>query len=332
MLLGQTNELLEQASIQFSSERVTVKEGENIHRVLAGPFLEKKVFWPTLVTEEGKKVVRMRSVSIPKTGSPLLSTLAAIDKEVRLTLGENDPKSQFKPSSSYLYLIFNREDTEPIVKIASYKFTIFKRLEEIQAELSSNDKNMLKNGLIFMYDVVLKKIIEDPKRPRYTTKYSADPDSENNKLMGSIPKELLNYSAAEIEKVLTENEIYPIIFTPEELKAIKDCDIDLEAQTKPMSEEEIRAKLIEFPICLNAKDSMGRYYFPQEDKFMKALESAEISYLKEVDNQQVKEIKKLDDGDETQTIKEKPAEIQLNKSEVNEVKSENGTVLKRWKS
>jgi hypothetical protein len=283
--LGQTPDLIQNADMSKFTDRVEIKEGINTHRVLTGPFLSRSVYWPTLTTEGGQSVQRMRSVIVPKTGSEVLKGIASVEKEVRRNSGETDPRSQFTPSNLYLYLIFNRdelvpEDEGPTVRVAGYKQTVYNRLVEIQNERSTKDQSKLKNGLIFMYDVQIKKTIGDKSKPRFTTKYTVDVDTENNKVMGQIPAELADYPFDKVAKVLDENDIWQYIFTPEELEAIQSCETDLLAETAPSTEEQIINKLKENPIFLGAKDSnSGTFLFPQNEIFMNYLVSNSLPLI-----------------------------------------------------
>jgi len=326
MLLGQTKELIDAAKFSTFTARVEIEEGRNIHRVLAGPYLLKQVFWPTLVEDQGKLVSRMRSAIVPKEGSKIFDALIAVEKEFRYLNGEEDPKSQFSPSSSFLYLVLDRKDDIPVVRVAGYKWSIYKRLEEIQSEPSSKDPKKLKNGLIFMYDVIIKKTVDDPKRPKFTTKYTVDPDSENNQYLGEIPAELLKLSAGEIDKIMTENKVYQTIFTEEELKAIEACDIDLLKEVLPNSEEEIKTKLLENPINLKAQDSSSRYIFPQTDKFLKSLESMGLKYL----NSTQEEPKGKMEVQEAEVIETSQSTLKVNVKPPDSITSVNGKKITKW--
>ena len=110
MQIGQTQDLIVKADMSKFSDRVKINEGINTHRVLNGPFLARSVYWPTLVNDQGQMNQRMKSVIIPKMGSELLRSLSDNEKEFRRGLGETDPRSQFTPSNTYLYLIFNRDE------------------------------------------------------------------------------------------------------------------------------------------------------------------------------------------------------------------------------
>ena len=285
MKIGQTQDLVVNADMSKFSDRVVIKEGINTHRVLRGPFLMRSVYWPTLILDQGQYNQRMKSVLVPKTGSTLLRSLSDTEKEFRRTQGESDPRSQFTPSNTYMYLILNRdevkaEDELPVVRVAAYKQTIYNRLEEIQSEKSTKDKTKLKNGLIFMYDVQIKKTVGDAAKPRYTTKYTVDVDSENNKVQGVMPIELHEMPVDKMMEVLTNNNIWKSIFTEQELAAIDACEIDLGTETNPNNEEEILHKLKENPIFLGAKDgNSGQFLFPQNEQFMKFLKSKELPIL-----------------------------------------------------
>ena len=288
MKMGQTPDLVMNADMSKFSDRVTIKEGANTHRVLNGPFLMRSVYWPTLVLDQGQYNQRMKSVLVPKTGSTFLRSLSDSEKEFKRLMGESDPRSQFTPSNTYMYLIFNRdeikaEDELPVVRVAAYKQTVYNRLEEIQSEKSTKDKTKLKNGLIFMYDVQIKKTVGDAARARYTTKYTVDVDSENNVVQGSIPIELYGMPVDKMMEVLTTNNIWKSIFTEQELAAIDACEIDLEMETNPNNEEEILHKLKDNPIFLGAKDgNSGQFLFPQNEQFMAFLKNKELPILESV--------------------------------------------------
>ena len=336
MKLGQTPDLVQNADMSKFSDRVDIKEGINTHRVLTGPFLTRSVYWPTMAEEGGQMVQRMRSVLIPKTGSELLRSLSDAEKEFRRTMGENDPRSQFTPSNAYLYLVFNRDEAVaegdlPQVRVAAYKQTIFNRLKEIQEERSTKDSNNLKNGLIFMYDVQIKKTIGDKSRARFTTKYTVDVDSENNKFQGNIPAKMLEMSWDQVVKVLDENKLWGEIFTPEELQAIEDCEIDLAAETKPNTEEEILAKLKDNPVFLGAKDpNSGQFMFPQNEQFMTFLKSKEVPILESAAQSQLppKSESPIQIEEKPQETKPESQEIKVDTAQ--EVQTENGRPIKRW--
>lgn len=346
MKLGQTADLIQKADMSKFSDRVEIKEGINTHRVLNGPFLMRSVYWPTLVMEQGQQAQRMRSVLIPKAGSELLRSIADNEKEFRRMMGESDPRSQFTPTNSYMYLIFNRDEVvqedEPIkVRVAAYKQTVYNRLKEIQAEISTVDNTKLKNGLIFMYDVQIKKTVGDRARARFTTKYTVDVDSENNQAQGHMPVVLLDMTFKEVMKVLEKNEILDQIFTKAELEAIEKCEIDLLGETKANTEEEIIHKLKDNPIFLGAKDNnTGTFLFPQNEQFMTFLKSKELPLLDSAAQTQLP-------AQEQETPTEAPpiqttAEPQPENKEitvetgptpdgkVDEVQTENGDGIIRW--
>jgi len=334
MFLGQTNKMVDEAQIKKFTDKVTINVGRNQHRVLTGPFLQRVVYWPSLeqdsTTGEMKQVAKM--VNVPKEGSQIFDALSSIEKEIRATMGEKEPRSKFKPNNQYLYLIFNREEEEPIVRAASYKWTIFNRLDQIQKQISSKDKNMLAHGLIFMYDIIITKTVGDPNRAQYTTKYSVDPDVESNPFLGSVPVEFLKYSEAQIMETLSEEAqegktYLEMIFTPEELKAIEECDIDLTKEINPLSDDKILAKITESPIYFGAKDQNGHYMFPQEEHFMKAMKSMDIKLIESesVDDQ------KATDSSKTTEVKEEVKEEEPKK--LGGIKKEpegSSPTIKKW--
>jgi len=342
MQVGQTKELIDEATFSSFSGRVVLKTGEggNRHRVLRGPFRASTVYWPTLVNEEGELKPRMKTVTVPPTGSEFVKKLASVEEEVRRTMGENEPKSQFKTSHTFLYLIFDREDETdpPEVKVASYKYSVYKRLEEIQRELSTKDKSFLKYGLIFMYDVIVKKIVEDPNRPIYTTKYKVEVDIENNPMQGRVPADVLNLNTKDLNDLLAENDVFSEVFTPEEIEIIDACKIKLDEETKPNTEAEIIAKFHEFPINLQAKNPQtGMFHFPQNDRFISYLKNMELPLLGEGNGKALKEPEKEQPQKETEKEPIEDAEVveekvkeEVEEKPKKETEKEPKTKTKRW--
>lgn len=336
MKLGQTEELIKGAKNRFS-EQIKIETGDNWIRILNGPYPLYTCYYPTQVEDEGELKTRMRVITVDKNSTPLLKLLESSEKEIRSTMGENKPKSQFTPKPTYLYLAFDRRDPEPIVKVVALKWTAFQGLETAQAEVSTQDEAKLRNGLIFMYDISIRKIVTDPNRPARTTKYSIHVDTEGNKFTGKIPVQALKFSTDQIQEMMDKSKLWDYAFTPKELNTIKECKIDLINETTPMTDEEIRAKFIEEPIFLGAKDPDNRYYFPQSDKFVKLIttnglklietenQDAEVPATESTQEEQVEVVKQTQE-EQVEVIK--PAKDSSEK--VDEIKTQAGTSIPNW--
>ena len=344
MLLGQTEDLKKEATLNQFSDQLELKVGVNRHRVLRGPFLVRSVYWPTMVEEEGETRQKTKAVVVPtKTGSPFLKALADSEKEFRRMQGEADPRSNFSPSSKYLYLAFDKDDPEhnekPEVKVASYKYTIYTRLEEIQSEESTKNAGHLKNGLIFMYDVLIKKTVGDPNKPMFTTRYTVDVDTENNVAQGKIPMDLLKMSAEELNKTLIDNKIYEQIFTPAEMEAIEKCNIDIPGMYTPQSDEEIIAKLMDSPIAIRAKNfSTGNFLFPQNDQFINFIQTKGLRILEDGETKEEAPGTNASRGDAPGAKEEAPPQenkVEIKTDKATEeapaaVKTEEGSTINKW--
>jgi hypothetical protein len=274
--LGHSQQMQKEARGDFSS-KVRLEEGPNIHRILYGPIKVGTVWYPTLIWDEEKDefVQSMRAFRPPETGSPL-DALASLEKVTRKKKGEENPRSSLDPTKRWNYLVFNLESEEyPKIEVAEYPWSVFDELCRIEKEEDRKDNSKLRYGLLFMLDMIVTKNI-DPKKPRqFGTSYKVEVDPSNT-LAGKIPKSWWGHSASE----LVEKGIDIERFFPDEMwDAIQEADIDLQAETKTDSLEEIKSLLEEFPLYLGATNPDGSYRFPGIEDLAKQAERLGINHL-----------------------------------------------------
>ena len=180
MDLGQPTYLKNDADKSRQIGKVRLEEGENVHRILFGPVKVQSVYWPTLVedSDTGAMVPRNKLIRRPQQGT-LFDTLASLEKRVRTQMGEANPRSSFSPSNKWWYLVIDRNDPSPTIQIAEYPYTVYKRLVELESQISTKNRENLRHGLIFQYDVIITKKV-DPTRPRFLgTSYEVDVDPDS---------------------------------------------------------------------------------------------------------------------------------------------------------
>ena len=256
--------------------RTRLEEGDNVHRVLFGPVKISLQYYPTLIEDEttGEMVQRMKVIRRGNAGTPL-DTLASLEKRIRTGRGEQNASSSLNPSNKWLYLVMEKNgDDYPSVKIAEYPYTVYKKLIELEAAVSTKDSSKLRHGLIFMWDAIITKNVDKSKGIRFGTSYDVQVDPENS-FSGKVPVSYLGASTAELGEKLDLEKF----FTEDEYAAIKAATIDLEKEGAPHTAEEIQQLLSDFPIYLGATNPDGSYRFPSIEQFQQQLEKMGIDFL-----------------------------------------------------
>ena len=165
-------------------------------------------------------------------------------------------RSRLRPSRNYLYLIFDRNDDDPIkIFIAKYPKTVAVSLTKLERTPDPQDQDVLLHGPTFCWDAVITHSVD--KSSKGTTwqqhGYDVQPYSKTNKFAGQIPTEIWKHTNSPWGNVSDESK--HIMFTDEELQAIEECEIDLREEVRPLTDDELMEQLIEFPMNPLALDS-----------------------------------------------------------------------------
>ena len=276
MEFGQPAYLKEQAEKSKQIGKVRLDEGENVHRILFGPVKVQSVYWPTLVEDPdtGTMIPRNKLIRRPAQGT-VFDTLASLEKRVRAQMGESNPRSSLSPSNKWWYLVIDRNDPTASIQIAEYPYTVFKRLVELESQISTKNRDNLRHGLIFQYDVIITKKV-DPTKPKFLgTSYEVDVDPENA-YTGKVPAKLLGAKTEDLKAAGFDPQS---CFSEEDWDMVESCDINLEEAAKPDTPESVIEKLKQFPLNLGATGPDGSFRFPSKEKFMDQLQTMGLNYL-----------------------------------------------------
>ncbi len=272
--MGQPQRLKNQA--ERGSDRVKLKEGENVHRILFGPVVVHTVFWPSLQrSEDGEIKSVTKSAKVPDRGS-IFEGIAALDRKIQRATGSERPKSQLDKSTKYNYLVIDI-DKEPMrVSIAQYPKSVKDRLVEIEEKRDTENPTNLRYGLIWMYNVLITKDVDPNQQKQFGTDYSVEPDPKNPWL-GQVPSDWLKTSFGK----LVEGKYIDLeeVFSKDMYQALEDADIDLEGEGVPDSEEVIVERLQAFPIDLDGKSFGDKPAFIRPDLLAAELTTLEIPFL-----------------------------------------------------
>ena len=275
MNLGQ-RELYSQARRNYSGDIIRPDIGENIYRILVGPIRVTTAFYPTIIdSDEGSKQV-VTAIVVPNDKETIFSKIAQAEKRVWMQLGQPKKKPSLEPSDRWFYLVFSgprnnrKKDPEtglPKIDILSTTWTIYERLGQLEEEVSTKDKTKLRNGLIWMFDVIVKKT-KDPrvKGSIYSIGYEAYA-ADGNELEGLIPATWLDPKEWPFSKIVSQiesNDSWGLFFSSEELEAWQSCSINLKERFAPMTDEQIAEALTKNPIDLTSDKLPDRELFLSE--------------------------------------------------------------------
>jgi len=273
LTMGQPQRLKNQA--ERGSDRVKLKEGENVHRVLFGPVVVNTTFWPSKQQQDDGELKEItRAVKVPDRGS-IFEGIAALDRKIQRASGVERPKSQLDANTKYCYLVIDLNKEPLRVSIASYPKSVKDALIEIEEKRDTDDATCLRYGLVWMYNMIISKDVDPSQARQFGTEYTVEPDPKNPWL-GQVPADWLKADFNQLveDKMIDLTEV----FTPEMLKAIEEAEIDLEAEGVPDPEEKILEQLAQYPIDLNAT-RFDKPAFPNPEIMMKELEVLKIPFL-----------------------------------------------------
>jgi len=268
MFLGTSEEQHRKASILIKSDSIFQEKGDNVYRILNGPYCVRLAYYPTIFFDEEKQEERTATIPFVVGSNSIFDKLAAIDKKLRIEYLGEDPKkvrSPFFPITRYGYVVFNRKDDTLAKKFVYLPFTVFDKLRKIQKAEHPIKRGKMENCFLFMWDVIVRRYESDDIRKKNAPGRGVSYDANfmpNNPFQGKIPMSYLDLSNDELIKIFKEKGILEKIFTEEELKLVFSSDFDISPYKDPLTNEELFEKLGNLRLNLLAKRD-GNYLFPE---------------------------------------------------------------------
>lgn len=252
-------------------------------RIVIGPERRYYQMWPTQVEDEGTGVMKntWRSVSVSKDQETLLDKLGKLDrflkekehkkrKNAGATGKERKIRSMLDKQRRDLYAVIPRTVPGSILEpnwnkevyIMEANWTIANRLSEISNLEDPNNKSVLLNGLIYMYDVMISV-----SRNAATGERSYSVEPYNCQVHSTVPIKYLDENCP-IEDPLS-------YFPAEDIELINATTWELEDEDKPKTQEEIVKMLEQFPIDIRRQDKKNPniYILFDSEENCKQLES-----------------------------------------------------------
>lgn len=241
--------------------------GKYVIRFVHGIKTLNRVWVPVIYSdrETGDEFESWKVITVSNEGDSIFNMLSTKDKEIQKSHGvdKKNVESKFDPQLMFGFLIFNRAEESPILRIGEFKYTVRKRLQELQKEDDPADPSKMAHGLWWFYDCIVSRHVESG-----WTKYKVD--AYKNKFEGKVPVSYRKGIPSNFDPIKKN------IFTESEMQAIKDFKSERGVEKLsefwstyeiPMTNEQIGEFFTEIPINLSAVDPRrkGKKVFPYKE-------------------------------------------------------------------
>ncbi|HLD98246.1 MAG TPA: hypothetical protein VI815_02890 [Candidatus Nanoarchaeia archaeon] len=280
MTIGTTAQQREmnQEPENYLDDQIKLAEGNNLLRIVQGPFKIKTVFYPSIKeTEENNEkfyAPTLIALNFLESGG-VVDTLFSIESIIRSGLGDKGEVG-WKPQLRWWFFALNLQERGE-KKVRAFKATkgIRDDIKSLEESLDPLDPTFLLNGPFFLYPILINKSVDPTKPKKFGTKYTVS--VYDNQWKSQIPADWLNATSEEIIDSLGVEKI----FTEDEINAINSCEIDLDEIIKPMNELEIKEKLMKFPMNLKGlKVNSADFFYPQVPEFEEQIKTLGLPTVK----------------------------------------------------
>lgn len=272
------------------------------HRVLSSFHKVHELFYPTVREDDaGGLRASWNSVRVPTDSKHLLTPLIELDRSLKEDLASKRNlnefvRSQLEPSLAFYCLIFDRDEQDLRIDLASYKYSVVKAILDLQVKEDPDDPNRLLHGPAFCWDAIIehKKDEGQGGSSMFKHKYTVEPYVKTNKVAGKIPIAALR--ASSFWEYFTEKNIgIEKLFTKDEVELINKCEIKLKDSSRAMDDNELREELKKFPINAYAMRN-GNPIFADPKQLFESLNKLELPPVSE------ESMKQLTEGAPTEVV------------------------------
>jgi len=231
----------------------SMKFGETfVFRAVDGPVQRSFHMWPTKIEDKDTGVMKnsWRSVHVNRDETNILDKLSTLDLRLKKNhlekrgLDKSKARSTVSKKNRYDYAIIPRGHVEGPreIWVLEANYTIYNAIKEISNSLHPTIPGMLQYGLMYMYDLCIKKTKEEQTGyPKYTVSVL------NCTTEGKISSDYLDTQNHPIENPLQ-------FFSPEDADLIENTDWDLSKIDLPVTPEKLSEILTKAPIDFGRTD------------------------------------------------------------------------------
>lgn len=189
-----------------------------------------------------------------------------IRRQNRVVGTSEEIKSFFEPQKLWVIPVFDRRDSEILIKFLEAGWMIFDGIRQLQNAPDEDDPTRLAFGPYWVHDVVIRKVKkEGNQRDAYKTAYRVK-EAKDNPFAGRLDKSVLD---KENQKELYNKSVEYGVFTQEEYDMLQLFSEEAEMLPlyQPQTPEEILEQFAEAPLCLDAQNRDHALIFPSPKDF-----------------------------------------------------------------
>jgi len=180
-------------------------------------------------------------------------------------------RSRLASSKRWMIAAFDRADGDnPIVKRLAMPWKVWKGVTEKQTMEDPTKPGFLLNGPLYAFDVLINHTRDDDKPGNEAFKHDYSVEVVSRPFQGQFPISFL-------EEAPTA-EVLNACFTPAEMQAMETTTVNLQKETAPHTEDEIRDIFRKYPINLGLMEN-GTPVFLYPDRLAQTLDDLEIPYV-----------------------------------------------------
>jgi len=180
-------------------------------------------------------------------------------------------RSRLAPSTHYAILAFDDSDNPPVVKKVLMPWSAWEALKKLQEKLSAKRPGNLMFGPMYTFRCIIEHSRDDSRGGPEEFRHSYNVSAYDAPFRDQLPATLLDEAPS--------LELVGKCFSPEELEALEANQIDLTAETAPMTDDQIREVFVKTPINLGALEGENQFpVFVDTRVVVQELEKAQIAY------------------------------------------------------
>lgn len=261
-------------------------------RILQGVQDKYCYWWPTVVEDQNSGVVKntWRNAYVDGNAKTPLDHLADLDRAFKQKLTEasggnpTEVRSMFDKEMTYDYAAIIRGSSTgkaDSIQILKTNWSVMNRINQIQHMLSGVSKDYLEYGLIYMYDIIIRKST-NPKNGR--NQYTVDPEIQT-----------CAHTAGKVHIAYIDQDRNPLdpnqYLSAEDQQLVAACNWDLDTIEQPIPVAQLMDRLRQYPINLAARqrNNPSRFLFFQSRQELETLQKVmaleSIAFLLPQDNE-----------------------------------------------